>query len=790
MAGLSLNEEQKLQLTKLRRRLEMSPHVFLPEERIRFFHTLDQLQAEVPSENEDSGKQDSVALQILLSDLKQLVLRLGKGHGLYQDALDALRSLAPEMVGEVERIAEQEYRQRHQAGEMAGYARQDRFEHRTRWLKEMQKWLEENEEEDPKGFAEFLFEEIQDAADRSELAEYIRKKINGILSREEVTASRTDFMERAETRIAEELKKEKSNVRLCRRLTVRKESLFNGWNPDDQPIFDAFLSIVTAAPRGRIRDEGERMVVCLLQTKVNSWEERQMMIDRMTEYCETATSGFYPDGNVDPKFAAAVAKIRNFSAQTVNRAEYPDDPQFGKAILLDEKKVKKAVDHVLGRQDHEAFAAKRSEAEEKVPPDSGTWAEGLYDDIYLCSLIGGRLERENIPDEAGKAKRIVVEAASIPENRKGYLDAATGVYYPRTDTEKLPEGFYFSAGGTLFRLTDLAQLNDLTDQLQFEAGREGKAAARIRALAKNYFINHRIRYSYTDETQRKQCMDRMMNAQEKIIRCGSDKYGMRSLQNSLRKYQQAMQRGDSAKEIAEAEKELMQNCRNYMAKVPEKIGRTTRSNLETVCDLFCGLQRERNFRQKGKQFDQVPIISAPIKSNYAWEMDDLIKLQEMAGENNVHMSKLLNPIEQMEKEKKYRTESFVRMMRALKECTTLDGYYGIREMAAAYCNLRQAALAFGEEMGWNGMDALSRAKDEKEKQKIALVQKLSRMGRSMNEQLLDVSEKIRDKSTPVGELMYRQIEADDQRRKSEKENSKSREPEKKEPVLQKTQMKK
>lgn len=64
------------------------------------------------------------------------------------------------------------------------------------------------------------------------------------------------------------------------------------------------------------------------------------------------------------------------------------------------------------------------------------------------------------------------------------------------------------------------------------------------------------------------------------------------------------------------------------------------------------------------------------------------------------------------------------------------------------------------------------------------------MGRSMNEQLLDVSEKIRDKSTPVGELMYRQIEADDQRRKSEKENSKSREPEKKEPVLQIPQMKK
>ena len=92
------------------------------------------------------------------------------------------------------------------------------------------------------------------------------------------------------------------------------------------------------------------------------------------------------------------------------------------------------------------------------------------------------------------------------------------------------------------------------------------------------------------------------------------------------------------------------------------------------------------------------------------------------------MEKRQNLTEDIGTNKKLRTEAFVRLLHAMKECRELDNYYSIREIQEAYCKLRQAALVFGEEMGWDRTDALQKAANEKERQNILLVQKLSRIG--------------------------------------------------------------
>ena len=135
MAVSSMSESQKQMLVKLRRRLEMNPQVMVYEEKARFYRALETLE---DSQEPDavSVTQDPAALQVLLASLRMLVIRLGKHHGLYQDVLDALRSIAPEMAGETERIAEQEEQPRIREVEQSIKTAQERFGERFPWLME------------------------------------------------------------------------------------------------------------------------------------------------------------------------------------------------------------------------------------------------------------------------------------------------------------------------------------------------------------------------------------------------------------------------------------------------------------------------------------------------------------------------------------------------------------------------------------------------------------------------------------------------------------------------------
>ena len=141
----------------------------------------------------------------------------------------------------------------------------------------------------------------------------------------------------------------------------------------------------------------------------------------------------------------------------------------------------------------------------------------------------------------------------------------------------------------------------------------------------------------------------------------------------------------------------------------------------------------------------------------------------------------------------------MRMRKAMLECASLDEQkYSIREMNNAYQELHRSAVAFATEHGWNSMDALQKAGSEKEKQMISTVQKMIRTGKNMSVNLLEISGRVRDKTSPLQTMMYRILEeyeeevAQKEHKKKEKEKieQRNRVPEVKEkkipdPVLRK-----
>ena len=81
-------------------------------------------------------------------------------------------------------------------------------------------------------------------------------------------------------------------------------------------------------------------------------------------------------------------------------------------------------------------------------------------------------------------------------------------------------------------------------------------------------------------------------------------------------------------------------------------------------------------------------------------------------------------------------------------------------------------------MGWNGMEALGKAKNEKERQQIALIQKMQRYGKAFSEMIREQSQKIRDKSCPVGYLMEKKLREEEHNLAKEKKLRKDKQDEK------------
>ncbi|MBR3516552.1 MAG: hypothetical protein IKO10_09575 [Lachnospiraceae bacterium] len=755
MAITTMSESQKEMLVKLRRRMELTPQVFGREEKGRFYRALDAL--EDPDEPKESyAVQDPAAFQILLASLRMLVIRLGKNHGLYQDVLDALRSLAPEMAGETERLAEQHEQQRNREIAQSVQAAQERFGERFPWLAQQLDPSQntddekEMEGEENKGFLAFVFDQLQTALDREELTAYLQKKQENSLTHDEVVESRKRFMERAESRIEVEFQKEKPDELLTARLHARAEIMRMGWNPDDMEMVDTFLSILNSVPEGKkAREQGEIVLAKLLTTKVNNWEDRQTLIDKMCSYCEVAANTLYPDGNVDPAFIEASAKLLNAAARIISEAEYPNDPQFSEELNEE------------ARQE-----ASRNAVE---LPRRGSAH-------LILDLNAGRIKKD------------------------GYMDEATGKYYDANDLSKLPKGIYFAQDDILFRVTGLSQLDDLL-AYALAGNNKGQAqmAERIRRNAKQYFIDQPLELCYKNEKERDLVISQTLYAQERLLASDSDKYGMPELQKSIQAYQMAKQKGDDPAEIAKREETLIQSLRQYMENVPERIGRTTGKNLESACDLLCGLQRERNFRKKNSTFESA---NKPAGSGYLYEMEDCQRVQAMVEMNAVSLRQLIPETERIGHLKEHNSKAYVRMVRALKECAALTTENSIHDMNGAYMELRQAATEFGKELGWNAMDALAKCKNDDERKMVATVQKLSRMGRNMSEELKEASKMIENKTASLRSHMYaildpymERIAKEEEKRKEqqkakeiEKEKikaSENREPVIKNPVLKK-----
>ena len=755
MAITTMSESQKEMLVKLRRRMELTPQVFGREEKGRFYRALDAL--EDPDEPKETyAVQDPAAFQILLASLRMLVIRLGKNHGLYQDVLDALRSLAPEMAGETERLAEQHEQQRNREIAQSVQAAQERFGERFPWLAQQLDPSKNTDDEkemeggENKGFLAFVFDQLQTALDREELTAYLQKKQENSLTHDEVVESRKRFMERAESRIEAEFQKEKPDELLTARLHARAEIMRMGWNPDDMEMVDTFLSILNSVPEGKkAREQGEIVLAKLLTTKVNNWEERQTLIDKMCSYCEVAANTLYPDGNVDPAFIEASAKLLNAAARIISEAEYPNDPQFSEKM-------------------NEETRQEASRNAVELPRRGSAH--------LILDLNAGRIKKD------------------------GYMDEATGKYYDANDLSKLPKGIYFAQDDILFRVTGLSQLDDLL-AYALAGNNKGQAqmAERIRRNAKQYFIDQPLELSYKNEKERDLVISQTLYAQERLLASDSVKYGMPELQKNIQAYQTAKQKGDDPAEIAKREETLIQSLRQYMENVPERIGRTTGKNLESACDLLCGLQRERNFRKKNSTFESA---NKPAGSGYLYEMEDCQRVQAMVEMNAVSLRQLIPETERIGHLKEHNSKAYVRMVRALKECAALTTENSIHDMNGAYMELRQAATEFGKELGWNAMDALAKCKNDDERKMVATVQKLSRMGRSMSEELKETSKMIENKTASLRSHMYaildpymERIAKEEEKRKEqqkakeiEKEKikaSENREPVIKNPVLKK-----
>ncbi|MBR6852178.1 MAG: hypothetical protein IKM88_18305 [Lachnospiraceae bacterium] len=801
MAVSSMSESQKQMLVKLRRRLEMNPQVMVYEEKARFYRALETLE---DSQEPDavSVAQDPAALQVLLASLRMLVIRLGKHHGLYQDVLDALRSIAPEMAGETERIAEQEEQQRIREVEQSVKTAQERFGERFPWLMEQlttapKETDGQNEMKADRHFVSYVFDHLLTAIDREELNVYVQKKMEKALTHEEVSDSRNRFRERAESRVQEEFQKEKPDEVFTRRMNACAEILKMGWNPDDMEMVDTFLSVLDRVPfKKKVREQGEAVLAELLTTKVDSWEQRQILTDKMSHYCEVAGRELYPEGNADSAFLEAVEKLLKFASGIISEAEYPEDPQFqARDAKRDEKEIAKvsrsAVDYVLGAQDYEGLERKRRQsiASKATLPKKQAPVLQKEQEPVICDPM--------VPEDtdlSGRGKKhLILDLSAGIKKKEGYLDAATGEYYDADELSGLPRGIYFAEENFLFRISSLSQLDDLLEHVPFDAG-TGKVrmADRLRKSAKQYFVDQPLEIAYRDSNERDQVVAYMLRAQEMLLASDSDKYGMKELQAGIREYRTAKQKGGDAEEIAKQEAQLILQLRKYMEAVPERIGRTTTKNLEYACDLLCGLQREKNFKKNRQQYEE---NEEKEKGDRETEMNACIRIQSMLGSNKDILEGMLIPAKKIGQIREYATDAYVRMHRALMECTALDeSKYSIREMNNAYMELRRAATAFAIERGWNSMDAIARAGSDTEKQMISTVQKLSRMAKNMSDNLVDASGKIRDKTTPMQTMMYRMLDEYEEemmrKEQKKKEAEMQRETEQKEktksaPVLKK-----
>ena len=716
MEGTFLSESQRFQLDKLRRRMEIMPQVFLPDEKLVFYRTLGALDDNSVKES-STHQQAAVAMQILLKELQQIAVRLGKDHSLYQDVLDVLQSIAPEMVAEAKRQAENEESIRIRTMNERMVAGQALMQDFYKWIESEPEEKTENinkeKKEERKSFIAYLFEDILDEEDKEELTQYVKDKLEDKLTVEIVKERRNSFMERAKTHIEEELNKEKPNETYCRRLNARENILKMGWNPDDMEMVDTFLSIVDNVPWGKTREQGELVLVTLLTKKVSSWEERQSLIDGMTSYCEVAAHSLYPDGNVDPKFQVEVAKLLTCAAGIVSKAEYPDDPQFKEKGEDYEKKIldiaiEKAVKNITGKDD--------------------------------------------------------------PEDLK--------------DPGNLKSGIYFTFNNRVLRAGSISQLDEMLDQIQLHTSKDMNAEFnRIRSRAKDQLTEQPVEYSYADAAERKKAVSSMRYAVDKLIHSGNDEYGIKNLQKSILEYKDMMGMEVSPEEIEKKRSDLFKALKDYVKNIPENADMGSRRKLIYACDILCGLQREINFKKNGRKYEGEEKIVKKEKKEYAFELDDCMKVQAMIEYNADEMRRMIPAAAKICMVKEYNTQAYSRMMQAIKDCSELDTGHSIREIESAYMELRIAAKAFEKEQGIDGMEAMKNAKTPEEREMIHTVQMLSRKGNSMARELLDTSKMIRDRNSSMRDMMYRVLEETEERMEKQKEKEKEKKKVKENAVL-------
>lgn len=127
MAEAILNEEQRMLLERLRKKLGYSSDLARPEEDMRLYQILGDFVPEEEKKKAGKAQQKDGDMQALMRELKSYIRRIGPEDDLYDDALDVLQTIAPEAVGETKKTAEQADKQKAKEMEQMMQMQQDRL---------------------------------------------------------------------------------------------------------------------------------------------------------------------------------------------------------------------------------------------------------------------------------------------------------------------------------------------------------------------------------------------------------------------------------------------------------------------------------------------------------------------------------------------------------------------------------------------------------------------------------------------------------------------------------------
>ncbi len=192
----------------------------------------------------------------------------------------------------------------------------------------------------------------------------------------------------------------------------------------------------------------------------------------------------------------------------------------------------------------------------------------------------------------------------------GFYDPENHEYYRGSGLAELPDGVYITdEKRNLFRITQYSQIDKLMNLVNPEDGwvaNQAPRQIRIRNIVKNWMIDNPEKLIYPSKENRKKCLaDAETN---KAILMNSSNSWLLPVQNAIR----ALAIADNEQTKEQASNQLLLEVKNLVENVTfEDVNKakevdasrgTKNQKLNALCDLYCTLQTEANFKANGQVF--------------------------------------------------------------------------------------------------------------------------------------------------------------------------------------------